>query len=78
MYAYRADTLKKFSSLPMGRLEKLEKLEQLRALENGIGIRVVPVSYEGRTAASVDNPEDVALVDSIIDREGELPEIAGG
>jgi len=78
MYAYRADTLKKFSSLPMGRLEKLEKLEQLRALENGIGIKVVPVSYRGRTAASVDNPEDIEAVEAIIDREGELPEITRG
>jgi len=62
----------------MGRLEKLEKLEQLRALENGIGIKVVPVSYRGRTAASVDNPEDIEAVEAIIDREGELPEITRG
>lgn len=77
LYAYRAKTLFSFSELPPGRLEEIEKLEQLRALENGIPIRVVPVSYQGRTAASVDNPEDIAKVEEIIAREGELPAILG-
>jgi len=77
LYAYRADTLKRFAALKQGRLEKLEKLEQLRALENKIGIKVVPVDFKGRTSASVDNPQDVTLVEEIIEREGELPEIAG-
>lgn len=72
LYAYRADTLLKLTQLPSGVLEDIEKLEQLRALENGIGIRVVPVDYHGRTHGSVDTPEDVALVESIITREGEL------
>jgi len=38
MYAYQADILEKFASLPMGRLEQIEKLEQLRVLENGYAI----------------------------------------
>ena len=32
--------------------EKMEQLEQLRALENGIPIRVVIVDYRGRTSGS--------------------------
>ena len=72
LYAYRADTLQKLSKLPEGILEKAEKLEQLRALENGIPIRVVTVDYHGRTHGSVDRPEDVAVVEAIIAREGEL------
>jgi 3-deoxy-manno-octulosonate cytidylyltransferase (CMP-KDO synthetase) len=40
MYAYEATFLEKFSSMPKGRLEELEKLEQLRALENGYPIAV--------------------------------------
>ncbi len=72
LYAYRKETLLQLSSLPEGPLEKSEKLEQLRALENGIPIRVVPVDYKGRTHGSVDRPEDIAYVESIISKEGEL------
>lgn len=72
LYAYRAGTLRHMSELPEGVFEKSEKLEQLRALENGIPIRVVQVDYRGRTHASVDRVEDVAYVESIIAKEGEL------
>lgn len=72
LYAYRYDTLKKMAALPESRLEKIEKLEQLRALENGIKIKVVEVDYRGRAHASVDSPEDVARVEKIIASEGEL------
>jgi 3-deoxy-manno-octulosonate cytidylyltransferase (CMP-KDO synthetase) len=40
IYAYRVAALRKLASLPPGRLELIEKLEQLRALENGMEIRV--------------------------------------
>jgi 3-deoxy-manno-octulosonate cytidylyltransferase (CMP-KDO synthetase) len=40
IYAYRAEFLHNFVSWPVGRLERLEKLEQLRALENGVAIHV--------------------------------------
>jgi 3-deoxy-manno-octulosonate cytidylyltransferase (CMP-KDO synthetase) len=33
---------------------------------------VVPVDYQGRSHGSVDTPEDVAVVEAIIAREGEL------
>lgn len=72
VYAYTSESLKRYISLPMGMFEEMEQLEQLRALENGIPIRVVQVSFKGRTMWSVDNPEDVARVESIIDTEGEL------
>jgi len=71
-YAYRADALGRFLDFPAGPLEGVEKLEQLRALENGMPIRVVVVDYGGRTHASVDNPDDIGQVEEIIDREGEL------
>jgi 3-deoxy-manno-octulosonate cytidylyltransferase (CMP-KDO synthetase) len=72
LYGYRRETLLKMAGLPEGMFEKIEKLEQLRALENNIAIRVVLVDYRGRTHASVDRPEDVAAVEKIIKREGEL------
>lgn len=40
IYAYRVSALRRLASLPPGRLELIEKLEQLRALENGMEIRV--------------------------------------
>jgi 3-deoxy-manno-octulosonate cytidylyltransferase (CMP-KDO synthetase) len=72
VYAYTYESLKRYVELPMGRLEQVEQLEQLRALEHGIPIRVVEVSLQGRTVWSVDNPQDVARVEEIIAREGEL------
>lgn len=72
LYGYRYETLVRYAALPPSPLEQVEKLEQLRALENGIPIRVVPVSYQGRTHWSIDNPEDIAVAEAIITREGEL------
>ncbi|MFO1258937.1 MAG: 3-deoxy-manno-octulosonate cytidylyltransferase [Gammaproteobacteria bacterium] len=72
LYAYRPDTLNQLLELPMSQFEKIEQLEQLRALENNIPIKVVIVDYQGRTHGSVDRPEDVAIVEHIIQTEGEL------
>ena len=72
LYAYTYDSLVEYNKLQPTPLEKAEQLEQLRALENGIPIKVIPVDYQGRTPWSVDNPEDVRIVETIIEREGEL------
>ncbi len=72
LYAYRFEVLQQVSHLPQGSLERAEGLEQLRALENGIPIQVVEVDYQGRTHGSVDRPEDIAWVESIIAQEGDL------
>jgi 3-deoxy-manno-octulosonate cytidylyltransferase (CMP-KDO synthetase) len=72
VYAYTAKALEHYISLPVGNFEAVEQLEQLRALEHGVPIRVVPVQMRGRTMWSVDNPYDVGHVEAIIAREGEL------
>ena len=56
IYAYRRKTLAKFVSLPEGRLERCEKLEQLRALENGIRIKVIKTSFD---SIGIDTPDDL-------------------
>jgi 3-deoxy-manno-octulosonate cytidylyltransferase (CMP-KDO synthetase) len=72
LYGYRFKTLKVLNKLEQTPLECIEKLEQLRALENGIPIRIVCVDYQGRTHASVDTPEDLQVVERLIEQEGEL------
>jgi len=55
LYAYKAALLESFAQLPPGRLERIEKLEQLRALENGRGIAV---GFTDDPTIGVDTPED--------------------
>lgn len=63
IYAYRPAILETLVSLPPARLEQVEKLEQLRALENGIAIQVVPTSFQ---SVGVDTPEDVPVVERLL------------
>ncbi len=55
LYAYRSDLLEKFASLPVGKLEQIEKLEQLRVLENGYDIAV---GLTDDPTIGVDTPDD--------------------
>jgi 3-deoxy-manno-octulosonate cytidylyltransferase (CMP-KDO synthetase) len=59
LYVYRRTFLLTFALLPQTPLERLEQLEQLRALEHGYRIKVVPTPY---VSVGVDTPEDVAKV----------------
>lgn len=77
LYAFRKESLKRYIGLPPGRLETAEGLEQLRALEHGMTVKVSVVDYRGRSHGSVDSPADVAVVENIIAREGELAAGAG-
>ncbi len=72
IYGYKLEALRQYVSLKPTPLEEAEKLEQLRALENGMKIRVVEVEYKGRSHWAVDRPEDVNIVEDIINKEGEL------
>lgn len=63
VYAFRGETLRQFVALPPGKLERMEKLEQLRALENGIPIRMVETRYQG---IGVDTPNDLIRVEQIL------------
>ncbi len=75
IYAYRADALRGFASLPASPLEQAEKLEQLRFLQAGIAIRVPEVPPMG---AGVDTQEDLERVRAIINgREHANPATAG-
>ena len=66
LYAFRFQILKQFVSLPVGRLEAIEKLEQLRLLENRIPIRVMETDL---SSFGVDRPEDIETVSAILQKE---------
>ena len=63
VYAYRRSALARFVMLPPGRLEQAEKLEQLRALENGMAIRMVATDYQG---IGIDTPADLERVEALL------------
>jgi 3-deoxy-manno-octulosonate cytidylyltransferase (CMP-KDO synthetase) len=67
LYVYTKETLLWLSGMPQTPLEQSEKLEQLRALENGCPIRVVPVDY---SPIGVDTPEDLEHVRGIMEESG--------
>ncbi len=63
IYGYQRSTLLELAKLEPGPLETAESLEQLRALENGIPIRVltVPVAWPG-----VDTMDDLVEVERLL------------
>jgi 3-deoxy-manno-octulosonate cytidylyltransferase (CMP-KDO synthetase) len=66
IYGYRRDTLLELAALAPTPLERCESLEQLRALENGIAIRVLQVAGG---AHSIDTPQDLARVERALRAE---------
>jgi 3-deoxy-manno-octulosonate cytidylyltransferase (CMP-KDO synthetase) len=66
LYAFRMAALQRFVALGPGLLEQCEKLEQLRFLENGISIQVVPTVH---ICQGVDRPEDIPKVVQLLERE---------
>ncbi len=62
-YGYMKAFLDIFSALPQGRLERIEKLEQLRALENGYKILVLPSPSD---SLEVDLPSDIQRVEAFL------------
>ncbi|ACI20451.1 MULTISPECIES: 3-deoxy-manno-octulosonate cytidylyltransferase [Thermodesulfovibrio] len=63
IYGYNVRILKNFVGLPMSRLEEIESLEQLRALENGIKIKVGLTEYD---SFGIDTPEDLEVAEKCL------------
>jgi 3-deoxy-manno-octulosonate cytidylyltransferase (CMP-KDO synthetase) len=64
IYAYRVGALVRMAALEPTALEKAEKLEQLRALENGLEIRVADATE--RPGPDVNTPEDFERVMALV------------
>ncbi|MHB1461484.1 MAG: 3-deoxy-manno-octulosonate cytidylyltransferase [Armatimonadota bacterium] len=68
VYAYTRQTLLQLSQWAPTPLEMAESLEQLRALENGIRIRMARVAF---SPVGVDTPADLERVRQVFTRKGE-------
>ena len=64
VYAYRTEALAAYQNMKPGPLETLEGLEQLRFLENDTAILCVEVDGKGRAFWELNNPEDVARIET--------------
>lgn len=62
-YAYKRRFLETFTKLPEGKLEKIEKLEQLRALEYKHRILIVITNHD---SPEVDTPEDIVRIEKTL------------
>ena len=66
VYAYRGAALNAYGRWPVGPLERYEGLEQLRFMENGMAVRCVEVDGRGRVFWELNNPVDVARIESVL------------
>lgn len=64
VYAYRPSALSAYAAAPASMLESVEGLEQLRFLDMGAAIRVVPVTPPGWDCIELNNPEDTPAVEA--------------
>ncbi len=69
IYVYSKNSLLKFVNLPKSKLEDTEKLEQLRALENGMKIKVVITEKD---TIGVDTPSDLEKVIQVFKNQKEF------
>jgi 3-deoxy-manno-octulosonate cytidylyltransferase (CMP-KDO synthetase) len=68
IYGYKRELLLRFVRWKTSPLERAEALEQLRALENGVRIRVV---MTGSGSPGVDTPEDARMIERVIASRGQ-------
>lgn len=69
IYGFTRDALERFVELPQSPLEIREKLEQLRALENGMRIKLSIIEDK---VMSVDTEEDLALVRNLYEKNHQI------
>jgi 3-deoxy-manno-octulosonate cytidylyltransferase (CMP-KDO synthetase) len=64
LYAYKADFLERFVTLPPGKLEQIEKLEQLRALGAG---QPIAIEVTDDPSIGVDTAEDAVRFERLLE-----------
>jgi 3-deoxy-manno-octulosonate cytidylyltransferase (CMP-KDO synthetase) len=63
IYVFKRESLLRFADMEQSSLERAENLEQLRALQNGMTIRLVETEY---STIGVDSPEDLKDVEKAL------------
>jgi len=66
VYAFRKQTLIKFTKWGITPLESVEKIECLRYLENGVSIKMVVTEYMG---IEIDTPEDLIKAAALLNNQ---------
>lgn len=72
LYAFKTESLRRFTALPVSAYEALEGLEQLRLLENGMSIICVDVPPTPFHSSGVDTPEDLKRLCAQIEAQGRV------
>lgn len=70
LYAYRRGALLDYAASPPSPLEELEGLEQLRFLDRGHAVRIMPVDPVGWDCIELNNPRDVAAIEAALHARG--------
>ncbi len=70
VYAYRADALASYLAAPPSPLEDVEGLEQLRFLDMGVRVGVVPCERPEGLLIELNNPSDAPLIERELQRRG--------
>lgn len=70
LYAYRTSALQDYARRPPGKLEQLEGLEQLRFLEAGQDVAVLPMAPLDWDPIELNNPSDVEAVEAALRQRG--------
>lgn len=68
IYGYQRHFLLEFRQMPVSELESCERLEQLRALENGFKIKIIPTDVP---TLSVDTPQDIIKVEKFLETQAD-------
>ena len=70
LYAYRRSDLLHYAESPPSALELLEGLEQLRFLDQGQVVKVLPLDPLGWDCIELNNPSDVAPIEAMLRQRG--------
>jgi 3-deoxy-manno-octulosonate cytidylyltransferase (CMP-KDO synthetase) len=70
LYAYRRDALLEYAAAPPCSLEVVEGLEQLRFLDQGKLVQILPVDPVGWDCIELNNPSDVGAIEAVLAARG--------
>lgn len=70
LYAYRRSALLHYASAPPSNLEELEGLEQLRFLDQGLKIQILPIEPLEWDCIELNNPSDVPAIEASLRARG--------